>query len=352
MILTKTPFRVSFVGGGSDLPAFYRRHVGTVVSTTIDKSLYIAVHSNFDNRIHLKYARIDEISSGSEIQHPLVRECLRMVNLDCGMEIASIADIPAGTGMGSSSAFTVGLMHALHVLSGREPSKSDLAEAACQIELERLRAPIGKQDQYSVAYGGLNCIRFYPHGGVEVCPISCSTATRAALEQRLMLFYVGQERDANSVLEEQARNMADSEKFGRVAEMARLAEEMRTLLERDEISCFGEILHQSWILKSGVARNISNETINNNYLLARDAGAQGGKLLGAGGGGFLLLFCETGKQSEVRRALAHLKEICFKMTVDGSRVMCDDGRNDAILNDPAASSLKSSDPLRNDITIK
>jgi len=340
MILAKTPFRISFAGGGSDLPAFYRRSAGVVVSTTIDKSMYLAIHPYFHDKIRIKYSRTEDVSSSSEIEHPLVRECLRMVGIERGMEIASFADVPAGTGMGSSSAFTVGLLQALQELAGGEPTPHELAAAACHVELERVAEPIGKQDQYAVAFGGLNCIRFHSDESVEVHPVACSAETREAIGRRLMLFYVGQERAASSILSEQSRNMADSEKFHRVTRMAALAEELCADLERNAISSFGEILHQGWMLKSGVAEGITNEVVESNYRLAREAGADGGKLLGAGGGGFLLLCCAPGKQSQVRAALAHLREMSFAMTQEGSQILHNDGQNRPILARSEALSAK------------
>jgi len=331
MILAKTPFRISFVGGGSDLPQFYRRRTGTVVSVTIDKSMYIAIHPYFHDKIRIKYSRTEDVSSIEEIGHPLVRECLRMLNIGCGMEIASIADVPAGTGMGSSSAFTVGLLHALHALAGRDVGPKRLAEAACHVEIDRVAEPIGKQDQYASAYGGLNLIRFHPEETVEVRPLACSPSTREELGSRLMLFYVGQERTASSILSEQSRNMADAEKFGLVARMAELAEELASELEKNRLDSFGAMLDEGWHLKSGVARDITNDAIESNYRRAREAGAEGGKILGAGGGGFLLLYAKREKQGQVREALAHLREMPFAMSTEGSRILCNDGQNEPIL---------------------
>ncbi len=250
MILSKTPFRISFAGGGSDLPDFYRRRAGAVVSTTIDKAMYLAIHPYFHDKIRIKYSRTEDVMKVSDIEHPLVRECLRVVGLGSGMEIASFADVPAGTGMGSSSAFTVGLLHALEGLAGKKPSPQELAAAACDIEITRVKEPIGKQDQYASAFGGLNLIRFHPDERVEVLPIACSVATRAALEQRLMLFYIGRERPASTILAEQSRNMSDNEKFTRVAKMVELAEDLGSALEKNNLDSFGEILHEGWLLKS------------------------------------------------------------------------------------------------------
>jgi D-glycero-alpha-D-manno-heptose-7-phosphate kinase len=328
MILTKTPFRVSFAGGGSDLPEFYRRSGGAVLSSTIDKAMYIALHPYFHDKIRIKYSRTEDVATVSEIEHPLVRECLHLVGIERGMEIASFADVPAGTGMGSSSAFTVGLLHALYSRSGARLSAHQLATAACEIELERVAAPIGKQDQFAAAYGGLNFIQFHSDGNVEVHPVKCSEKTRADLSSRLMLFYIGQERPAASILTEQARNMADKEKFRSVQQMVELASALRAALEKDNLDSFGDILDHGWQLKRGLATGITNDVVESNYRLAREAGATGGKLLGAGAGGFLLLTCRPEKQKPVRQALAALREMPFALTMEGSQVVHNDGRND------------------------
>lgn len=339
MILAKAPFRISFAGGGSDLPDFYRRHTGVVVSTTIDKAMYIAIHPYFHDKIRIKYSHTEDVSNTSEIQHPLVRECLRLMNIECGMEIASFADVPAGTGMGSSSAFTVALLRALHALAGHEPSAEEVAATACEIEIERAGEPIGKQDQYATACGGLNRIRFHRDDRVEVTPVNCTQATRDELGRRLMVFYTGGERAASSILQEQARNMAQQGKFSSVVRMTELAEELFVALEQGQLDSVGEILHQGWLLKSKLASGISNETIESSYRLAREAGADGGKLLGAGSGGFLLLYCRPQRQSQVREALAHLREMPFCMTGRGAQVIYNDGQNDPILSKKAPVTL-------------
>lgn len=331
MILTRTPFRVSFAGGGSDLPEFYRRKAGAVVSCTIDKAMYIAIHPYFHDKIRIKYSRTEDVSSVAEIEHPIVRECLNLVGIERGMEIASFADVPAGTGMGSSSAFTVGLLHALYARSGIAPTAERLASTACEIELERVKAPIGKQDQYAAAFGGLNFVQFRENGSVEVQPLKCKVETRDALSQRLMLFYIGQEREASSILTEQSRNMADKEKFHRVEEMVELAVELRAALEKGNLDSFGEILHRGWQLKRGVASGITNDVVESNYQRAREAGAEGGKLLGAGAGGFLLLSCRPEKQQQVLEALSDLRAMSIGLTEEGSQVLHNDGKNDPIL---------------------
>jgi D-glycero-alpha-D-manno-heptose-7-phosphate kinase len=325
MILTRTPFRVSFAGGGSDLPEFYRRSAGAVLSCTIDKAMYIAVHPYFHDKIRIKYSRTEDVASAAEVEHPLVRECLNLAGIERGMEIASFADVPAGTGMGSSSAFTVGLLHALWARSGRRPSAQELATAACEIEIERAKEPIGKQDQFAAAYGGLNFIRFNTDETVEVHPVKCLARTREQLSQRLMLFYIGLERPAASILSEQGRNMADKDKFRSVQQMVELATELRKSLEKDNLDSFGEILDQGWKLKRGLASGITNDVVERNYQLAREAGAAGGKLLGAGSGGFLLLSCAVEKRQQVRKALAGLREMPVTLTESGSKVVHDDG---------------------------
>lgn len=329
MIVARTPFRISFAGGGSDIPSFYRQKVGglsggAVVSTTIDKYIYIAIHPYFHNKLRIRYAKTEDVDRVEDIQHPLVRECLQMLRVDKGMEIASFADVPAGTGMGSSSAFTVCLLHALHGLRSHAITAQQLAEQSCDIEINRVREPIGKQDQYATAYGGLNYIQFHQDESVQVSPIQCSIRTKSDLEQRLMLFYVGQERPARSILVEQSQNMTSKDKFVQVAKMVELASDLRRALEADDLSSFGEILDRGWRLKASLVAGISNPMIESNYRLAKEAGAAGGKLLGAGGGGFLLLFCDPEKQAGVREALSDLREMQFKMTDAGSQVLYND----------------------------
>ncbi len=317
---------------GSDLPEFYRRRTGAVVSSTIDKSMYLAIHPYFYDKIRIKYSRTEDVMKVSDIQHPLVRECLHVVGLGSGMEIASFADVPAGTGMGSSSAFTVGLLHALQVVAGEKPSAKGLAATACDIEIERVKEPIGKQDQYACAFGGLNLIRFHPDESVEVSPVECSDGVRDLLGRRLMLFYIGQERAASSILAEQARNMSDADTFAKVTEMAELAEEIARTLQSGNLDSFGGLMHRGWILKSGLAQGITNQEIDCNYRLAREAGAEGGKLLGAGGGGFLLIYCREEKKADVREALKFLREMPFALTREGSQIIYTDGQHGPVLS--------------------
>jgi D-glycero-alpha-D-manno-heptose-7-phosphate kinase len=222
-------------------------------------------------------------------------------------------------------------MHALRERAGQVSSPAELAAEACTVEIERVKEPIGKQDQYAAAFGGLNFVQFREDESVEVRPVAIPPSAKEELSKRRMLFYIGQERQASSILSEQSRNMRSEDKFSRVQRMVRNAEELCSALERGEIETFGEILHEGWLLKSGVASGITNEVVETNYRLAREAGAEGGKLLGAGGGGFLLVYCRLEKQERVRSALAHLREMSFAMTQEGSKVLCNDGHNGRIL---------------------
>ncbi|HZU24668.1 MAG TPA: galactokinase [Bryobacteraceae bacterium] len=321
MIVVRTPFRISFTGGGSDLPEFYRRERGAVVSATIDKYMYLAIHPYFHSRIRIKYSRTEDVDRVEDIQHPIVRECLLWRQIPKGMEIASFADVPAGSGLGSSSSFTVGLLHALRAWYGEPATAEELARSACEVEIGRLGQPIGKQDQYAAAYGGMNFIRFYPDESVSVDPILLPPEAEQEFSQRLLMFYLGQERQASDILEEQARNMADEAKFSRVREMAALAEEFRTALLRHCFTACGELMNEGWRLKRELAGGISNDLVESTYQRAMAAGATGGKVLGAGGGGFLLLYCEPRRQERLRAALADLREMPFRFSPEGSRVI-------------------------------
>ncbi|MCK6468148.1 MAG: hypothetical protein L6Q53_08155 [Candidatus Brocadia sinica] len=323
MIVAKTPFRMSFVGGGSDLEAFYSKDYGAVVSTTIDKYMYMMIHPYFHEKIRVKYSRTEDVDNINDLKHPIVRECLRLVGIEKGIEIASIADVPAGTGIGSSSTFTVCLLHALYAHKGKFASKEKLARDACKIEIGILKEPIGKQDQYAASYGGLNYLRFNSNGTVFVQPIVLDPAVKKRLERRLLMFYVGNERSAGSILGEQEMNMEKKEKYERMRKMAGLADSLKDSLSWGRIKDFGEILREGWLLKKGMARGISYPALDGYYEKAMRAGAAGGKLLGAGGGGFLLFYCEPKYQDRVRRAL-NLKELGVRFDSEGSTVIYTD----------------------------
>lgn len=322
MIITKTPFRISFVGGGSDLESFYSQQPGAVLSTTINKYIYISSHRFFDeNEIRLKYSQTETVKNLSDIQHPLFREVLRKFEINGALEVSSNGDVPSGTGLGSSSSFTVGLLHNLYARSGIYAHKNTLAEEACDIEINRLGEPIGKQDHYAAAFGGLNIFRFLSNGVVEVEPIHLRREISETLEENLMLFYYGQQRRTSSILDEQRLNMRVGEKVSILKEMVALVPELRDSLYNGHLNEFGKILHRNWLLKAKLASGISNTSIEEAYATAQRAGAIGGKLLGAGGGGFFLFYCEKQNQQRVRDALRGMREMPFCFETEGSKVI-------------------------------
>jgi D-glycero-alpha-D-manno-heptose-7-phosphate kinase len=322
LIVSCAPFRVSFAGGGSDIASFYRQRRGAVLSCAIAKYSFIVVHPYFSaTKYHLKYARTELVDGLDEIQHPILREALRMQSIDPGVEITSIADIPGGTGLGSSSSFSIALINALYAHRRIFVPKETLAREACMLEIERLREPIGKQDQYAAAYGGINLIEFERHGGVTVQPLLLSPATLAELEASLMLFYTGTPRDARTVLSQQVTAIEnDKATVARMQQMVDLAYEMRDHLLAGELDTFGLALHRGWEMKRGLSPAISTSAIDQHYARARAAGALGGKLAGAGGGGFLLLYCPKPAQVGVRQALEGLQSLEFRFDWGGARI--------------------------------
>lgn len=320
MIITKTPFRVSFAGGGSDMAPFYEKYGGCVLSTSINKYLYLSIHPYFDEeKTLLKYSENELVNSPLEIRHTIFRQVLMDMNVH-GVEISSTADVPGGTGLGSSSTFTVGLLHTLFCYQGKYVSKGKLAELACQVEIEKLGSPIGKQDQYAAAYGGLNFIRFNRDHSVTVEPMMMSADVYRQLERNLMMFYTGQTRAANPILTEQKENIRQAEKVRNLQKMCGLAEQMRESLLRGDLSVFGEIMHEGWQRKKELAGGVSNPTFDELYERALAHGAEGGKLLGAGGGGFLLFYCPEERQKELKAALP-LKFFDFRFEQDGTSVV-------------------------------
>ena len=319
MIISRTPFRISFVGGGTDLSAFYRRRPGAVVSTAIDKYMYVTVNRYFDDSIILKYRRTELVRRVSDIRHPILRECLKLVGIERGVEITSMADVVGGTGLGSSSSFTVGVLHALHAFKGEYRTAEELAREACQVEIERLKEPIGKQDQYIAAYGGFQSIEFMTDETVRVDPIVFGDKARAALSARLLLLYTGVTRKAGPVLR---RFRAKFEvKDRQMTRLRDLAYEAREALRGGDADALGPMLHEGWQLKKGISGGVSNPAIDRAYAAARAAGATGGKLLGAGGGGFFLLFTPPSKRRAVRRALSSWREIPFGLEPEGSKIV-------------------------------
>ena len=320
MIITRTPFRISFAGGGSDLPSFYEHEPGAVLSTAIDKYIYISVMERFGSTFRVSYSKTELTDTVEQIEHPIVKACLRRSGLKRGLEIVSMADLPAQSGMGSSSSFTVGLLHALKATEGRIVSQNSLAAEACEIELKDLKEPIGKQDQYIAAHGGLQYIQFFPDGRVSVDPVGCLPETRRELGRRLVVFFTGQTRFAREVLAKQSANTIN--KLGSVRELCNLARSLKAILENgNDLNRFGSILNEAWQIKKSLESSISNSDIDLLYDRGLAAGALGGKLLGAGGGGFLLFFCEPHLQGRLRAELSELQEMPFDLEPEGTKII-------------------------------
>lgn len=302
------------------MSSFYEKYGGCVLSTSINKYMYISIHPYFDsNYTVLKYSQNEIVDDIRDIDHKIFRQVLNEMQVD-GVEISSTADVPGGTGLGSSSTFTVGLLNTLYCYKGKFASKEKLAREACEIEIDKIGSPIGKQDQYAAAYGGLNFIRFHKGGTVSVSPIMMQAETYRRLQKNLMMFYTGTTRSANEILSEQTRNVSQEDKAKKLIRMCELAEDMKRALENNDLSSFGEILNQSWELKRTLASGISNAEIDQAYETAMKYGAMGGKLLGAGGGGFLLFYCEQEKQDLLRENIG-LREFDFTFEQDGASVV-------------------------------
>jgi D-glycero-alpha-D-manno-heptose-7-phosphate kinase len=323
MIISRTPLRVSFVGGGSDLPSFYREYGGAVLSTAIDKFIYITLNRKFDNAIRVAYSKNEEVGSVDKIEHPLVREAMKFVGLPGGIEITTIADVPShGTGLGSSSAFTVGLLHVLNAYLGRYVSADNLGADSCKVEIDICGEPIGKQDQYAAAFGGLNYIVFHPNDSVVVSPIICRKQTVETIQRNCLLFYTGIARSASAILRTQgAEVQTNRQKQRTLQRMVYLAAMMRDELSRDNVDAFGEILHENWELKKSLTDGITTQDIDDWYATARDAGATGGKVLGAGTGGFLLLFAPWEQHEKIKDALPNLRAVDVAFEATGSQII-------------------------------
>lgn len=319
MIITRTPLRISFTGGGTDLPAFYKNGYGAVVSTSIDKYIYITVNKRFDDSIRVSYSQTEIVNHVDELKHDIARECLRMVGIPGGIEITSIADIPSGTGLGSSSSFAVGLLNALYTYVGERLSAGELAKRACQIEINVLGHPIGKQDQYAAAYGGVNYFTFERSGDVQREKILASDNDLRNMNRKLMMFYTGIRRSADGILSRQSQETKN--KMEVLMFMRDQANRMRDgLVQKGFTPDFAKMLDEAWQKKKSITAGISNPEIDELYQKAISAGAAGGKLLGAGGGGFILLYCDEPYQPAVREALG-LRELDFEISLNGSRVV-------------------------------
>lgn len=320
MIITKTPFRVSFCGGGSDMSDFYREHGGCVLSTSINRYMYITMHPYFDrNKTAVKYSQTEIVDDIADVDHSIFKYVLNEKKIS-GVEIVSTADVPSGTGLGSSSAFTVGLLHTLYCYQGKYVSKGRLAEEACVIEIDKLGNPIGKQDQYAAAFGGLNFISFHKDDTVSVEPIVTKSETLKELQANLVMFYTGITHDANKILAQQKQNLNLVASKDNLIQMCGLARQMKHALEDNQLADFGNFLNESWHRKKELSGQISNSQIDEWYGLATNNGALGGKLLGAGGGGFLLFYCPKDRQEKLEKALG-LERFDFSFEHDGSSVI-------------------------------
>jgi D-glycero-alpha-D-manno-heptose-7-phosphate kinase len=320
MIITQTPLRIGLIGGGTDLPGYYREHGGRVLNCALDKYVYVIVKQRFDDDIYVNYSRKEIVSHVEDLEHELVREAMLMAGVANGVEITTLADIPsAGSGLGSSSAVTVGLLHALFAYQGRQMSAEQLAEWACTIEIERCGKPIGKQDQYIAALGGIRDIRFGPGDEVDAEELGLCTADRRALQRQIMLFYTGITRSADSILTEQNANIeATRPQLDLLRDLAGFAAER---LRRGDVDAIGAAVRESWEVKRKLASGVSNGKIDVAVTRALDAGASGAKLTGAGGGGFLLVICPMERQRAVRQSLTDMKELPVKLDRLGSRVV-------------------------------
>lgn len=320
MIIVQTPLRVSLFGGGTDFPSFFREEGGCVLSTAIDKYIFITVKKRFDDLLRVGYTRTEMVERVEDIQHELFREAIRLTGIKKGIEITSMGDIPsAGSGLGSSSTVTVGTLHALYTYLGEIVPAERLAREACEIEINILGKPIGIQDQYIAAYGGLRFIEFHQDGSVTLEKVELDARSKRRLNESMLLFFTGKTRQADSILTEQVNNINQRRAIlRRMADMARTA---HAELKSGQPDAIGFILHEAWELKKQLASGISNGEIDLMYSAARQAGAIGGKITGAGGGGFLLLYCPYEKQEAVRDALKGLQELPFQVENDGSKVI-------------------------------
>lgn len=322
MIVSKTPLRMSFVGGGSDLPAFYREEVGAVLSTSIDKYMYICVNRKFDGRIRISYTRTEDVEHWQQVEHPLVREALNLIGIDGGIEIASMADIPSkGSGLGSSSTYTVGLLNVLYAYRNQFASKEKLARQACEIEIDRCGEPIGKQDQYAAAYGGLNLIRFHPDDSVSVDPVICKPDLLQQIEDSILVFFTGRTRSASAVLANQSAAMQTTDRRALMRRMVKLAFDMKEQLESGTLDHFGDLLDENWRLKAQLTSGISDPQIDTWYAKGMANGALGGKLLGAGNGGFMMFYAPKERHTQIATALADLEPVKFRFDRTGAQIV-------------------------------
>jgi D-glycero-alpha-D-manno-heptose-7-phosphate kinase len=324
MIVTRSPLRITLGGGGTDLPSYYRDHGGFLVAAAIDKYVYITIHENFLDDLIVKYSRLERVPSREELEHPIIREAMRLVQVDGkGLEVSSMADIPAGTGLGSSSSFTTALLKALHTLRRNLVHPSELAEQACDVEINRLGEPIGKQDQYIAAFGGITCFSFNKDDTVEAWPLALTNEARDNLEDSISMFFTGVTRSASSILKEQndKTKSADSGMVANLHYVKDLGQRSKAALEANRLDEFGKLMHEHWLHKKKRSGGMSNPMIDEWYELAMRNGAIGGKLIGAGGGGFLMFLSEDKKRLRHSLLEAGLREVRFRFDFEGTKVV-------------------------------
>lgn len=319
MIIVQTPLRISFFGGGTDFPDYFLNEGGCVLSSAINKYIFVVVKDRFDDFLRIGYTRTEIVENVDEISHELIREALRKTGVKKGVEIITMGDIPAGSGLGSSSAVTVGALHAMYAYRNTLISMDRLAEEACDIEVNILRKPIGFQDQYIAAFGGMRFIEFQQNGRVITRMVNLNADIQKKLSERLLLYFSGITRKSESILTTQKENI--SQRLPVLRQLKEMAYQAHESLCAGAIDDVGHLLHESWQLKKQLADGISNGLLEENYQAAIDAGAYGGKVTGAGGGGFLLLYCPLEKREQVRSALSHLRELPFNLEPDGSKVV-------------------------------
>lgn len=324
MIITRSPLRISLGGGGTDLPSYYRQHEGFLIAAAIDKYVYITIHQTFVQELIIKYSKLERVPTADQVQHPIIREALKLVGItEPSIEIVSMADIPAGTGLGSSGSFTTALLKALHAYRKNLVHPHELAAQACHIEIDRLGQPVGKQDQYISAYGGVTCFRFSPNDEVEAWPLRISTETLNDLEDNLMLFFTGYSRSASHVLRDQDERSRqnDQQMLENLHLVKELGHKSQEALEAGDLHKFAELMNVHWEHKKHRSSAMSNSQIDEWYALARANGALGGKVIGAGGGGFLM-FC-TEDKTRLRHAMtqAGLREVRFRFDFEGTKVI-------------------------------
>ena len=324
MIIARSPLRITLGGGGTDLPSYYRDHGGFLIAAAIDRYVYVTVMRPFTEGIFLKYSKIEHVERADEVQHPIVREAIRMLGFRTPqLEITTLADIPSGTGLGSSGSFTTALLKALHAHRRLTILPSALAAQACEIEIDRLKEPIGKQDQYIAAYGGITCLRFEPDETVSAAPLAIGIDTLLDLEDNLLLFFTGFTRSAGEILKDQdsKSRSGDGEMTGNLHHVKELAFRSQACLEAGRTSELGELMHEHWEHKKRRSGGISNPRIDELYELGRKNGAVGGKLVGAGGGGFLMFYAED--RNRLRKAMAHagLEEVRFRFDFEGTKIL-------------------------------